>query len=514
MALSPNAPDYVSAVRGVLSDLRQNYIQKQQLFQQEQQAQAQIGLGYAQLSAQRDNQARQAALDEQRIALQSAQNERELESLAFNRQRQAMSDRLESQKFDLLQEEKAQKMREIDKKNRDEAESGRLFSLYSKARFSDNVDEQAKAQGEIESSTLSAELKGQVIDGVDKAYAQRMKVQTDLQIKEKRPQVNNVLSMAANLPIDRMTPEDAQDALNQYSMDFQKIETPDSDAANKFNAILSQKQGQLLKIREDETIQGISQLNRDGAQGNVFTSMYSGPTGVAFQKRYDEITKGTTLTDRINNPNIFAQLQGLAADINRVDTQNAVNDLQTKFAIAQENLVKKNGSLGIETVDPVSGDKRTTFVIPMPNMNLTANDIDPRTGKLTKQKEKELQGYDSLLNRTLAGDFNPLQMMLGRTIAQSPAAKSNTSPFIPNNPWAESAQTPVAPTGTAVVRSGAPASAPTAPTEQQIMDMGSDPKTASTLIPGSSKTYGEAAKFLADKKKAEQGKSVANPNSY
>ena len=147
-------------------------------------------------------------------------------------------------------------------------------------------------------------------------------------------------------------------------------------------------------------------------------------------------------------------------------------------------------------------------------MNLTSNDIDPRTGKLTKQKEKELQGYDSLLNRTLAGDFNPLQMMIGRTIAQSPAAKSNTSPFIPNNPWAESAQTPVAPTGTAVVRSGAPASAPTAPTEQQIMDMGSDPKTASTLIPGSSKTYGEAAKFLADKKKAEQGKSVANPNSY
>jgi hypothetical protein len=46
------------------------------------------------------------------------------------------------------------------------------------------------------------------------------------------------------------------------------------------------------------------------------------------------------------------------------------------------------------------------------------------------------------------------------------------------------------------------------------MAMGSDPKTANTVIPGSSTTYGQAAKFLADKKKAEQEKSVANPNSY
>jgi hypothetical protein len=145
-------------------------------------------------------------------------------------------------------------------------------------------------------------------------------------------------------------------------------------------------------------------------------------------------------------------------------------------------------------------------------MTLGPNDVDLRTGKITKEKQREIEQYQSVLDRTLAGDFNPLNMLLGRTINQSPTAKSSNAPFIPNDPYATTAQTPVAPTGTAVVRTGAPA--PTAPTEQQIMDMGSDPKTANTLIPGSSKTYGEAAKFLADKKKAEQGKSVANPNSY
>jgi hypothetical protein len=46
------------------------------------------------------------------------------------------------------------------------------------------------------------------------------------------------------------------------------------------------------------------------------------------------------------------------------------------------------------------------------------------------------------------------------------------------------------------------------------MAMGSDPKTADQLIPGTRKTYKEAAKFLADQNKNSQGKSVANPNTY
>jgi hypothetical protein len=514
MALSPNAPDYVSAVRGVLSDLRQNYVQKQQLFQQEQQAQAQIGLGYSQLAAQRENQARQAGLDEQKIALQGLQNQRELENLAYNRDRQAAADRLDASKFDLLQEEKQQRMQEIDNKNKEEAESGRLYSVVRDARLSGDPDKIAKAEGELDNSALSAALKGQILDRLDIADARRMKLQTDLEIKQKRPQVNNVLAQAANLPIDRMLPDDAQDALNKVFTDFQNIGSPDPDSANKLNSILSQKQNQLLKLRDDVTIQGISQLVEDGAQENFFARQYPGPAGVAFQKRYDEIVKGVPKDQRINDPTIFSRLKGLAADIHLVDTQESLDNTKARFTIAQENLVKKNASLGIPTVDPVTGDARITFAMPMPNMTLGPNDIDLRTGKLTKEKQREIDQYQNMLDRALAGDFNALQMMIGRSIAQSPAVKASNAPFIPNNPWGETAQTPVAPTGTAVVKTGAPASTPTDPTEEQIMAMGSDPKTANTVIPRSSKTYGEAAKFLADKKKAEQGKSVANPNSY
>lgn len=516
MALSPNAPDYVSEVRGILSDLRQNYVQKQQLFQQEQQNQAQIGLGYAQLNAQRENQARQAGLDEQRLELQGLQNQRELENLAYNRERQAASDRMEAQKFDLLQKERDQKMQEIDNKNKEEAESGRLFSLVRDARLSGDLDKIAKAEGELDNATLSAALKGQILDRLDIADARRLKFQTDNEIRQKRPQVNDVLAQAANLPIDRMLPDDAQDALNKVFTDFQNIGSPDADSANKLNSILSQKQAQLLKLRDDATIQGIAQLVDDGAQENFFSRQYPGPAGIAFQKRYDEIVKGVPKEQRANDPTVFSRLKGLAADIHLVDTQNYLDNQKAKFIIAQENLVKKNASLGIDTVDSASGDPRVTFAMPMPNMTAGPNDVDPRTGKLTKEKQREIDQYQSMLDRTLSGDFNPLNMMLGRTIAQSPAAKKSNAPFVPNDPYATTAQAPIAPTGTAVVRSAVPGvpTTPTPPSEEQIMSMGNDPKTANTVIPGSSKTYGQAAKFLADKKKASQGKNVATPNSY
>jgi hypothetical protein len=515
MALSPNAPDYVSQVRGVINDLRQNYVQKQQLFQQAQQAQAQIGLGYAQLAAQRDNQARQADLDERRIEVQSLQNQRELESLAFNRQRQAASDLLDRQKFDLLQEEKNQKMREIESKNREEAESGRLYSVVRDARLSGDPEKIAEAEGQLDNAALSANIKGQILDRLDIADARRLKLQTDVDIKQKRPQVNEVLAQAANLPIDRMLPDDAQDALNNLYSAYQEIGSPDPDAANKLNAIFSQKQAQLLKLRDDVTIQGIAQLVEDGAQENFFSRKYPGPDGVAFQKRYDEITKGVPKEQRDKDPTIFSRLKGLAADIHLVDSQEALNNTKARFIIAQENLVKKNPALGIETIDPATGDKRVTFAAPMPNMTLGPNDVDLRTGKITKEKQREIEQYQSVLDRTLAGDFNPLNMLLGRTINQSPTAKSSNAPFIPNDPYATTAQIPVAPTGTAVVRTGtptAPSAQTTRPSDEEILKMAEDPKTANMIVPGSGKkrTYKETADFL----KSEQNKNVATPNSY
>jgi hypothetical protein len=509
MALSPNAPDYVSQVRGVINDLRQNYVQKQQLFQQEQQAQAQIGLGYAQLASQRENQARQASLDEQKIAVQSLQSQRELESLAFSRQRQSASDRLESQKFDLLQEEKNQKMQEIQNKNKEEAESGRIYSLIRDARLSNDPQKIAEAEGQLDNSTLSGVVKSQMLDRLDIAMERKRQVDEKVANQEKRPEANALLVQAANLPLDRMSPEDSSLALNDLEMKFSKLGITD-DTNKQFAAVLSQKNAQLAKLSNDVVLGGISQLNADGAAGNVL--------GPKHQEKYDAIKKQfPNWQDRMDNPDAFNQLRGLAKDIHKDETQKYLEDVKTRFMINQKNLVEKNGNLGIETIDPVTGDKRITFVLAMPNMNLTERDIDPRTGKLLKGKQEEIEDYNRVLNRALAGDINPLQMLLGKTIASAPANPNiKKLEFIPNVPFDTTAATggiPAGTPGTATVPVS-PVQRPTRPSDAQIMAMASDPKTADQLIPGTPKTYRQAAEYLANQNKNSQGKTVANPNTY
>lgn len=509
MALSPNSPDYVSEVRGVINDLRQNYLQKQQLFQQEQQNQAQIGLSYAQLAAQRENQQRQASLDEQRLAIQGLQNQRELENLAYNRDRQATADRLEQMKYGLLEDEKQQKMQEIERKKQEEAESGRLYSAIRDARISGDPEKIAKAEGALDNSTLSGVVKSQMLDRLDLAMERKRLIDEKVANQEKRPQANSLLVQAANLPLDRMSPEDASLALNDLEVKFSQLGITD-DTNKQFATILSQKNAQLAKLANDVVISGISQLNADGAAGNVLSPKH--------QEKYDAIKKQyPNWQDRMNNPDAFNQLRGLAKDINKDDTQNYLEDTKTRFMINQKNLVEKNPALGVETIDPATGEKRVTFVLAMPNLNLTDRDIDPRTGKLLKSKQEEINDYERVLSRAIAGDVNPLQMLLGRTIASAPANPNiQKLQFMPNNPWDTTAATGGIPAnipGTAVVPAMAP-SKPTRPSDEQIMAMGSNPKTASQLIPGTTKTYKQAADFLAEQKKKSEGKSVANPNTY
>ena len=511
MPLSPNAPDYVSQVRGVLNDLREDYIKKQQLFQQDQQAQAQLGLGYAQLSAQRENQARQAALDDKKLQLQGLQNQRELENLIHTRSRQEAADRLERQKFDLLQQEKDQKMQEIDNKKREEAESGRLYSNYLNARMSGDDEKLIQAQQELDNSTLSGLIKSQLMDNADKSMERKRQIDEHIANQQKRPQANALIVRAANLPLDRITNEDASAALNDLETEFSQLGITD-DTAKQFATVMSQKNALLAKLAQDDERAGISRLNADGMHGGVLTP--------AQQEKYDTIVKKyPDYKARVADPDSasYQELKGLAASINKEEAQNYLNDTKTRFMLNQKNLVEKNPALGVETIDPVTGEKKVTFALSMPNMNLTNRDIDPRTGTLLKAKQKEINDYEQVLNRALAGDVNPLQMLLGRTISSAPANPNiKKLQFMPNNPWDTAASTggvPAGTPGTAVVPAIVP-QRPTRPSDEQIIAMGSDPKTADQLIPGSTKTYRQAAQFLKGQLKTSQDKTVANPNSY
>jgi hypothetical protein len=509
MALSPNAPDYVSQVRGVISDLRNDYLKKQQLFQDDQQAAARNALGYAQINAQRENQALQADLDQQRIEAQKLASQANLENTLYERERQFAADEAQKERYAVEKQQKDLAIAESERKRQDDIESGRLFAMKQEAINSNDPDRILAAQAAIDNSTISGAARIQLAENLDKAMDRKFKMDEMVSNRQKKPQANALILKATNLPLDRLSTEDSSQILNDLESQFLQLGITD-DTNKQFATVLSQKNAQLAKLANDTVYLGIQQLNSDGAQGNVLSPKR--------QETYDAIRKQyPDYNARMADPDSFSRLRGLAKDINEDTTREYLEDTKTRFMLDQKNLVEKNPSLGVETTDPVTGEKRVTFIKSMPSMNLTKRDIDPRTGTLSKAKQEEINSYDRALARAMAGDINPLQNLLGQAISAAPPNPNiKKLQFIPNIPYDTTAATggvPAGTPGTAAIPA-APPERRTRPSDEQIMAMGSDPKTADQLIPGTRKTYREAAKFLADQNKNSQGKSVANPNTY
>ena len=509
MALSPNAPDYVSQVRGVISDLRNDYLKKQQLFQDDQQAAARNALGYAQINAQRENQALQADLDQQRIEAQKLASQATLENTLYERERQFAADEAQKERYAVEKQQKDLAIAESERKRKDDIESGRLFAMKQEAENSNDPDKILAAQAAIDNSTISGAARIQLTENLEKSMERKFKLDEMVSNRQKRPQANALILKATNLPVDRLSIEDSSQSLNDLESQFLQLGITD-DTNKQFATVLSQKNAQLAKLAKDTVYLGIQQLNSDGAQGNVLSPKR--------QETYDAIRKQyPDYNARMADPDSFSRLRGLAKDINEDTTREYLEDTKTRFMLDQKNLVEKNPSLGVETTDPVTGEKRVTFIKSMPSMNLTKRDIDPRTGAITKAKQKEIDDYDRVLARAMAGDMSPLEALLNKSIASVPQNPNiKKLQFIPNIPYDTTAATggvPAGTPGTAAIPA-APPERRTRPSDEQIMAMGSDPKTADQLIPGTRKTYREAAKFLADQNKNSQGKSVANPNTY
>lgn len=436
MALSPNAPDYVSQVRGIIGDLRDNYLKKQQLFQDDQQAAARNALGYAQLNAQRENQALQADLDQQRIEASKLTAQANLENTLFERQRQFAADEMQRQRFEVEKQQKDLAIAEAERKRQDEIEAGRLAAMKQEAINSNDPDRILMAQAAIDNSTISGATRFQLNENLDQAMERKFKMDERLAVQQKAPIANSIISKIANLPVGRMLPEDAQQALSSYTNEFSSLNIPDQNVSNKFFAAVTAQQNALTKASQDAQNQEVSQLNLDGTQGGVLPAKY--------QKEYDEVVKGTDWSTRANDPNseVFHKLRGIVAKINTDQTLQEIEDYKTKFAMDQENLVKRNAKLGVEANDPITGEKRVTFGISMPNISIS--DIDKRTGKLAKVKADEIKNYQNALNRAFTGNYDMIEALLERRLADLPQA-NNKLPFVPNLGMNASTQAAVAP---------------------------------------------------------------------
>lgn len=138
MPINPTAPDYISQVRGVISDLRDNYVKKQQLYLQEKDQEDRIGLARAQFDLQVQNSNQQAALARSKLAaeidssnaqLAARSNSEALELARINAssiKARTESD-LNERKFLFEQIKEGEKLKQEQAEREKETASGRLM---------------------------------------------------------------------------------------------------------------------------------------------------------------------------------------------------------------------------------------------------------------------------------------------------------------------------------------------------------------------------------------------------
>jgi hypothetical protein len=329
MALSPNAPDYVSAVRGIIGDLRQNYLQKQQLFQQEQQAQAQIGLGYAQLAAQRENNAAQRSLQQQQIDNQRLQYQNELEKYNSQLGQKSFSDQLAASKFNFDLEKERVKQKEEARKRELEENSAVMQSELEIALDSGDPQRIMQASQKASNVLQSSATLLNVQKAAKEAVAAKRKFEMDTHNLNTNDSVYALAGDVSRTPISLLTANDFQNILGDARQRFAAIGNTDPEARKTFEGSLNALTTQFQANRKDKSQQTFRSYYQNGILKNLgeeqesFNKILAAypaetrDTSAAFQ---DEITQAAMLfnkkktnqwADAANKQNmeIFAAMQ-------------------------------------------------------------------------------------------------------------------------------------------------------------------------------------------------------------
>ena len=218
MAISPNAPEYVGQVRGILGDLRENYLKKQQLYLQEKEQTERMELARAQLNLQAQTAADATQLAQTRLAAEASQaaaqvsaNKSRYDSELFKAQQAALKeavvqDREERKfKFDLDKEDRELKKEQEDREK--EFESGRLMQEGTVAMNSDYPTKLIEWTNKLAGSILSQKQRNDVYTNALSLVDAKKRLEQDAKNIETQPTALGVVQNLNMLDVSQYTPE-------------------------------------------------------------------------------------------------------------------------------------------------------------------------------------------------------------------------------------------------------------------------------------------------------------------
>lgn len=388
MAISPNAPDYVSQVRGIINDLRQDYISQMQLYQTEMnqraQSQAEMNRSLVQMQAQNaQNQLARKQIDDNR----------------FVNEQKIASDRQQHENEMGLKYTQEYAKAELERQNQDkENMASALEQEFRVAEASGDQNQINRVMDKIGKASLASAQRTQIYNNVFNTL-DKMKEweQTTNNIKTSSI-AKNMLNDLSNLDPSKLTPDDYMAKANLLTQKFNSLNNNDPVILDSFFKTKNMAASRLEDYKK----------SRIGEQVTNFINLAEREDGslpVALQEKYNQL-KG--------NPQKYSPeaIQGLAFQFNRDSSVNALKNFdQTNVRLLEQ--VSKN---------PQMAGRDFSGILPDLSPSVSPNgNIDPDTGLLTKQFLDRQKVFEDDIRRP--------SFMLGQDLTMQQAMARNMPPI-------------------------------------------------------------------------------------
>jgi hypothetical protein len=408
---SPTAPDYVSQVRGVLSDLRQDYIRKRQLDLEEQQQNAQATINFAQLANQRENQIQRNRIDELTLEQNRAQNLLELSKYQEAQDRQGKLDqmtkenheRVQAQYFDTLEKERQKKQQDSD--------AAALEQQFKIALAGNDTQRLAEVSQLMSVKILDESVRKGVIDNAYKALDLQRTLEQDNKNLMTAGNARDIASRLNLLNPKDYTVDGFTKEVDKISSEFVALGNTDPKVNEYFNRVQTSVIDRGMKFRESKIGSAIMNFTDLAEQKRLEPE---------YQKQYDEL--------KANPANYTGKaVQGLAYQRNKAASVQALKlkDVENVALLDQ-----------ITSINPALRGQDLSRLLPdlTPNESYDGN-IDPDTGLLTEGFLKSQKTWEDDLRKPsfiMGPQISPVnQMLAGVLQTQGQPAQAQPAPAQP-----------------------------------------------------------------------------------
>jgi hypothetical protein len=385
--MTPVAPDYVNQVRGIIGDLRENYLKKAQLSLQEQQLAQQkqleenrLNFSYAQLNQQAANQAQAAEINTARIAAADAQNASDLIKSQAAAQAKAVERDLDERKFKWSQ---LKDLHEVEQKQVERDQELAASSLENEFRIALESDDPTKlieVTNKASGSILNLKQRNDAYKNAMALVSAKRQLDQDQTNVKTQGQAIDLINEINFTKVDGLSPESLRNKIDDVNKRYAALGNRDERLASSLSAVT-----QTVAKRHDDYLK--SELGT--SLGEFEDRANLGQLIPDYQKKWDELQndpkysseEAKSSTDYVNKK------RRIMFEANKAKSIETLKAMDAQNIRIGERLMAQNKYLGAPQIDPRTGETVKDFPIAPPDLTPSVGydgAIDPQTGKLTK----------------------------------------------------------------------------------------------------------------------------------